>query len=78
MRRSETIRTRAANWQTGRTWGGTLETVGQTQDLTVEGSANIWTISNKVLTNTEAEDVRGWTGVRPRREGAWGMFKPPG
>ncbi len=28
-----------------------LETVGQTQDLPVEGSTNTWTISNKVLTN---------------------------
>ena len=28
-----------------------LETVGQTQDLPVEGSANNWTISYKVLTN---------------------------
>jgi len=72
MRRSETIRTRAANWQTDRTWGGTLETVGQTQDLTVEGSANIWDFSNKVLTNTEAEDVIGWTWVQPRREGTRG------
>jgi len=72
MRRSETIRTQAATWQTGRTWGGALETVGQTQDLTVEGSANIWDFSNKVLTNTEAEDVIGWTWVQPRREGTRG------
>ena len=55
-----------------------LETVGQTQDLPVEGSANTWTISIKVLNNNEAEDVIGWAGVQPRREGAWRMFKPPG
>ncbi len=72
MRRSEAIRARAANWQTDRTWGGTLETVGQTQDLPVEGSADIWTISNKVLNPIEAEDIKGWTWVQPRREGTWG------
>ena len=53
-------------------------TVGHTQNLPVEGSANIWISSNKVLNNTEAEDVIGWAGVQPRREGAWRMFKPPG
>jgi hypothetical protein len=26
----------------------------------------------------EAEDVIGWTGVQPRREGAWRKPKPPG
>ncbi len=78
MRRSVTVRTWTANWQTGRTWGETLETVGHTQDLTVEGSANIWAFSNKVLNNTEAEDVIGWTGVQPRREGAWRTPKPSG
>ena len=49
-----------------------LETVGQTQDLPVEGSANTWTTSNKVLNNTEAEDIIGWTWVQPRREGTRG------
>jgi hypothetical protein len=44
----------------------------------VEGSVTIWTFSNKVLNNTEAEDVKGWTGVQPRREGAWRKPKPPG
>ena len=47
-------------------------TVGHTQNLPVEGSANIWTFSNKVLNNTEAEDVIGWTWVQPRREGTRG------
>jgi len=55
-----------------------LETVGQTQDLPVEGSANTWTISDKSSQTSEAEDVIGWAGVQPRREGAWRMFKPPG
>ncbi len=54
-----------------------LETVGQTQHLPVEGSANTWTIPNKVLNNIEAEDVTGLAGVQPRREGAWRMSKPP-
>jgi len=53
-------------------------TVGHTQNLPVEGSVTTWTISNKVLNNTEAEDVKGWTGVQPRREGAWRKPKPPG
>jgi len=55
-----------------------LETVGQTQDLPVEGSANTRTISDKSSQTSEAEDVIGWAGVQPRREGAWRMFKPPG
>ena len=54
------------------------KTVGHTQNLPVEGSVITWTISNKVLNNTEAEDVKGWTGVQPRREGAWRKPKPPG
>jgi len=44
----------------------------------VEGSANTWTISDKSSQTSEAEDVIGWAGVQPRREGAWRMFKPPG
>jgi len=54
-----------------------LETVGQTQDLPVEGSANTWATSIKSSYH-RGEDVIGWAGVQPRREGAWRMFKPPG
>ncbi len=53
-------------------------TVGHTQNLPVDGSDTTWAFSNKVLNNTEAEDVKGWTGVQPRREGAWKTLKPPG
>jgi hypothetical protein len=78
MRRSETIRTRAANWQTGRTWGGTLETVGHTQDLTVEGSANIGTISNKALNKHRGRRRHRLDRGPAEKEGAWRMPKPPG
>ena len=53
-------------------------TVGHTQNLPVEGSANTWTISDKSSQTSEAEDVIGWAGVQPRREGAWRKPKPPG
>jgi hypothetical protein len=50
---------------------------GQTQDILVNMGRSSNT-SKKVLTNTEVEDVTGWKVVRPRREGVWRPFKPPG
>jgi len=64
--------------QTGRTWGGTTGDSRADSGPSGGGVRQHLGHLHKVLNNIEAEDVIGWAGVQPRREGAWRKPKPPG
>ncbi len=52
-----------------------LETVGQTQDFPVEGSANTWTISVKSSPTSDAKDIIGWAGSSREGKGPGGHLR---